>query len=84
MTEEAIYEQLTPIFRDIFDDESIVLTPDTRAADIPDWDSLNHITLVVAQETKFGIKFKSAELEELLNVGQLVHLIQQKLAAQGR
>lgn len=84
MTEEAIYEQLTPIFRDVFDDETIVLTPETRAADIPEWDSLNHITLVVAQETKFGIKFKAAELEEVLNLGHLVALIKQKLAAQGR
>ena len=84
MTEAAIYEQLTPIFRDIFDDDSIVLTPETSASEIPEWDSLNHITLVVAQESKFGVKFKSAELEELLNVGGLVALIQKKLAAQGR
>jgi acyl carrier protein len=75
--------QLTSIFHDLFDDDSIVLTPETTAADIEDWDSFNHINLIVAVEAKFGIKFKTAELDELHNVGHLVHLIEHKLAAKG-
>jgi acyl carrier protein len=80
MTDPEILEQLTQIFRDLFDDDTIVLTPDTTAADVENWDSLNHISITVAVEAKFGIKFKTAELEELLNVGDFVHLIGKKLS----
>ena len=79
MDEGAIYAKLNEIFRDIFDDDSVVLTPDTNADDIPEWDSFNHVNITVACEAAFGIRFKSAELEELSNVGGLVHLIQAKL-----
>lgn len=81
--QQQIYTQLTSIFHDLFDDDSIVLTPETTAADIEDWDSFNHINLIVAIEAKFGIKFKTAELEGLHNVGHLAGLIQQKVAAKG-
>jgi acyl carrier protein len=78
-----IYSQLTSIFHDLFDDDSIVLTPETTAQDVEDWDSFNHINLIVAVEAKFDIKFKTAELEELHNVGHLVQMIERKLAAKG-
>ncbi len=78
MTNEQIYTQLTEIFRDLFDDDSIVLTPETTAADIPGWDSFNHINLIVATEAKFKIKFKTAEIESLRNVGHFVQVIQSK------
>ncbi len=80
MDEAKIYARLNEIFRDIFDDDDIVLTPDTTAADIPEWDSFNHVNISVACETAFGIKFKAAELEELKNVGELVRVIKEKLA----
>ena len=80
MTDSTVLEQLTQIFRDLFDDDSMVLTPETTAADVENWDSLNHIALSVAVESKFGIKFKTAELEELLNVGDFVHLIEKKVS----
>lgn len=76
-----IYRQLTDIFRDVFDDESIVLTPQTTAADIQDWDSANHVNLIVAIEVRLGIKFKTIEVESLHNVGNLVSLVEQKLRA---
>ena len=79
MDEQEIYKKLAEIFRDIFDDESIVLSPTTNAADIPGWDSLRHINITVAAESAFGIRFKAAELEELENVGDLVAAIQSKL-----
>jgi acyl carrier protein len=79
MDEVMIYQKLNQIFRDIFDDESIVLSPSTTAADIPDWDSVNHVNISVATEVAFGIRFNSSELEELHNVGDLVKTIERKL-----
>ena len=81
MDRASIYEQLTEIFRDVFDDDSVVLTPETTAADIHDWDSANHVNLIVAVEVRMKIKFKTVELESLHNVGTLVSLIEQKLRA---
>ncbi len=84
MTEEAILQQLTTVFHQIFDDDSIVLTPTTTADDIAEWDSMNHVSLIVAVEVRFGIKFQTAETEELKNIGDFVSLIQKKTAAQGK
>jgi acyl carrier protein len=78
---DDIYARLTEIFRDVFDDDDIVLTPNTTAADIQDWDSFNHINLIVAIETKFGIKFQTAEIESLKNVGDMVAVIERKIGA---
>lgn len=80
MTSEQIYIQLTEIFRELFDDQSIVLTPETTAADIAEWDSFNHINLIVASEARFGVKFTTAEVESLHNVGQLANAIAAKSA----
>jgi acyl carrier protein len=79
LTTEQIYAKLTDIFRDVFDDDSIVLTPELTAADVPGWDSFNHINLIVATEVAFKIKFKTAELESLRNVGHLVDVIASKV-----
>ena len=84
MQQQEIYAQLTTIFHDVFDDDTLVLTPDLTAASVPEWDSFNHINLIVAVESKFGIKFQTAELESMHTVGHLADLIQSKLAAQGR
>ncbi len=83
MTDAEILQTLTEVFRQIFDDESIVLKPETTANDIGEWDSFNHINIIVAVEERFGIKFQTAETEELKNVGHLVEMIEQKLAAKG-
>jgi acyl carrier protein len=84
MQQHDIYAQLTTIFRDLFDDDTLALTPGLTAADIPDWDSFNHINLIVAVESRFAIKFQTAELESMHTVGHLADLIQSKLAAQHR
>jgi acyl carrier protein len=84
MQQSDIYDQLTTIFRDTLDDDSLVLTPNLSAADVPEWDSFNHINLIVAIESRFKIKFQTAELEQLHTVGHLADLIAKKLAAQGR
>lgn len=82
MTEAEITTKLTVLFHDVFDDDSIVLRPDMTADDVPEWDSLSHVTLVVAAEQAFGIKFRTAEIEELHNVGDFVRLIAAKSAGQ--
>jgi acyl carrier protein len=81
MNTATILEQLTEIFRQIFDNDSIVLTPETTAGDIGEWDSFNHINIIIAVETHFGIKFQTAETEELHNVGSLIELIERKIEA---
>jgi len=78
MTEQEIYRELTSIFRDVFDDEGITIGEATTASDIEGWDSQAHITLVVATEVRFGIRFRTAELEQLRNVGDFVRLIEAK------
>ena len=57
MSREEIYEQLNEVFQDVFDDEDIIVNDETTAEDIEDWDSLEHINLIVAVEKKFSIKF---------------------------
>ena len=75
MTEAAIISELTPLFQEVLDNPGLTLTPDTQASDVPGWDSVAHITLVVVIEQKFGIHFNTAEIEELRNVGDLAKLI---------
>lgn len=77
MTEDT-YAQLTDVFRDVFDDDALVIGPDTTADDVPGWDSQAHISLVVATEMRFGIRFRTAELEGLHKVADLVRLIDEK------
>jgi acyl carrier protein len=79
MGKDEIYERLTQIFRDVFDDDSLLVTAATTADDIEGWDSFNHINLLVATEAAFRIKFKATEIEDLKNVGALVAVIGGKL-----
>jgi acyl carrier protein len=67
------------IMEDVFDVDDLEITSETTAGDIEEWDSLSHIRLVVAIERKFGIRFKNAEIEGLMNVGDLVRTIDAKL-----
>jgi acyl carrier protein len=78
MTDAEIYHQLTEVFHDVFDDPSLVLKPETSAADIPEWTSFIHLNLIVATEDRFGIKVSTAEIERLKNVGDLVALVRAK------
>jgi acyl carrier protein len=79
LSEVEIYRQLATVFAEVFDDDTIELSQETTADDIADWDSFNHVTLVVAIEQRFGIKFGTAEIEGLRNVGEMVALIARKL-----
>ena len=80
MTEAETYAALTDTIRDVFDDDAITIGPETTAADIPEWDSQAHINLVVAVESQFGVRFRTAEFESLRNVGDFVRLIMAKQA----
>ncbi|HEX6957470.1 MAG TPA: acyl carrier protein [Ferrovibrio sp.] len=81
MDEQHVYAALTEIFREIFDDPEIVAAPEMSAKDVPEWDSFNHINIVVAAEMRFGIKFRAAEIDNLRNVGEFVALITRKREA---
>ena len=74
-----IMEELQEIFRDVFDDEELVLTEKTCADDIEDWDSLAQIRLVVAIEKHFNVKFAMEEVEALQDVGGMADLVRSKL-----
>ena len=79
MQSNHLYQELTEIFRDVFDDDTIVLTPETTAVDIDGWDSVAHVNLIVAIEARLGVKFKMSEVESLHNVGQLAGVLEYKV-----
>jgi acyl carrier protein len=72
---EDIYEKLQEIFRDVFDDESIILSPGTTADDIEDWDSMSHITLIAAVEKAFKMRFSVKQVSTMKNVGEMAEII---------
>ncbi|MCR4907567.1 MAG: acyl carrier protein [Lachnospiraceae bacterium] len=76
MDREEIFGQLTEVFRDIFDDDSIELTDETTAADIEEWNSFTHITLISDIEDAFGIRFEMKDVVGLKNVGEMADLIE--------
>ena len=78
MTREYVYEKMNEIFRNVFDDEDILLQDETSAEDIDDWDSLEQINLIVAIENEFSMMFDMAEVADLANVGEMVDLILSK------
>jgi acyl carrier protein len=75
MDEPEIYARLAKIFEDVFDDESIALTPELSAKDVDGWDSLTHIRLLLTVEKAFKTKFTTSEIGKLENLGDLVALI---------
>lgn len=79
MSREEIFEQVQDIFRDVFDDDELEINDLTNAEDIEDWDSLEHINLVINMEKKFSLKFNITEVGELKNVGEMVDLIKRML-----
>jgi len=74
-----ILEQVNEIFKDVLDMEEIQLTELTTANDIEEWDSLNHIHIVVSIEKHFKIRFSSKEIQSWKNVGEMVSCISQKV-----
>ncbi len=78
---QDVVQKLTAIFQDTFDDPGIELFDSMTAADLDDWDSLQHIVLVLAIERKFAVKLNPAEVGKLENVGKMIDLLMAKGAA---
>lgn len=75
MSKEDVFEKVTEIFREVFMDDSIVVTESTNADDIEEWDSLMQMTLLVEIEKKFGMKFAAKEAITMQNAGEMVDII---------
>lgn len=75
---ENIIERLNEVFQNVFDDDEITVDRDTTAADIEDWDSLEHIRLISAVEREFGVKFTMKEVSAMQNVGEMIDIIAER------
>lgn len=78
MDDSEMLSQIESVFHHVLDNPAIRLSAATTAADVEDWDSLNHIQLVVAVEKTFGLKFTSAEIQSWNNVGDMLACIRAK------
>lgn len=74
-----IMNKMQEIFRDVFDDESLVITEATNAEDIDEWDSLTHITILQSVQDEFGVEFSITEIDNMKNVGDMINAIKQKI-----
>lgn len=74
-TKQELLVRLNAVFQDVFDDDDIEINEMTSSEDIPEWDSLMHVTLVVATEREFNVKLNAAEIGKLENVGSLLDLL---------
>ena len=75
MTRNQVYERLDKVFQEVFDDNSITVSDSTTSDDIEDWDSFEHINLVLAIEEEFGFKIPMGKTITLKNVGEMVDII---------
>jgi acyl carrier protein len=73
-----IQDQAQQVFREVFENPTMIITDKTTAADIPEWDSLAHINLIIALENSFGIQFTSEEVTSMANVGDLFRLLERR------
>ena len=78
--QDPILTGLTSVFREVFDDDELVLKPEMTADDVEGWDSLTHIRLILSVQKAFGIKFSPVEMNRLKNVGDLIALTKDKQA----
>lgn len=78
MDRQEIIKRLNEVFRDVFDDENIVVDAETTADDIEDWDSIEHINLISAVEGEFKIRFTMGEVSGMKNVGEMIEIIEQR------
>ena len=77
MTREEGFERLNKVFQEVFDDETIEVNDDTTSEDIDDWDSFEHINLIVAVEEEFSIKIPMGKVVTMKNVGEMADIILQ-------
>ena len=81
MTREEVFERLTEVFRNVFDDDTIELSETTTSKDIEDWDSFEHINLIVAVEKEFSFKVPMGKVTTMKDVGEMVDIILQESGA---
>lgn len=73
-----ILQRLRQVFQDVFDDDQLLVSEETSAADIESWDSLMHVTLCVAVEREFKTRLNTAEIARFANIGGLIDLLEKK------
>jgi acyl carrier protein len=78
MSPKDVHRKLTEVFQDVFDSPALQIGEATTAGDVPGWDSLSHIDLIVAVEKAFGITFTTGEVMSLTNVGDLMRLVERR------
>ncbi|SVC42933.1 uncharacterized protein METZ01_LOCUS295787 [marine metagenome] len=78
MNKNNIKEKLQSVFVDVFDDEDLTISNSTNSDDIEEWDSLNHIALVLSIEKCFNIRFMTGEVQSLNDVGEMIKLLEEK------
>lgn len=81
LTLDGIMTKLEPIFQDVFDLPDLILKAELSAAEIEEWDSLNHVRIISATEDLFSIRFTAEEIENLKCVGEFAQLVTQKLSS---
>lgn len=79
MDRNSIIAKMTDIFRDVLDDDTLVLTEEMTAADVDGWDSLAHMQLISEIEDEFGINFTLGEVNGFKNVGELIASVEKHL-----
>jgi acyl carrier protein len=80
MNREQVLEQLTGVLREVFDNDDLVARPELTARDVAEWDSLNHIRLIVSVEKAFRIKFKTSEVSGFANIAEMAEAVVAHLA----
>lgn len=79
MSDKNLMNQLTEVFRDVFEDDELTISESTTAKDVDGWDSLAHLQLIAAVEEKFGIHFTLGEIQNFANVGEMCDSVEKHL-----
>ena len=80
MSDSATLSRLTPLLRDVFNDDGLIATPDLQSSDVREWDSLGQIRLFFEIEREFSVRFSSTEINSLKSVGEIADVIERKIA----
>jgi acyl carrier protein len=75
-----LMSEVMDVFRDVFEDDNLVVTRETTAADVLGWDSVKHVTLMLNVERRFNIRLSSSEVSDMKNVGDLIAIVERRLA----
>ena len=79
MNRTEIFNKVQEVFREVLEDEELIIKEEYNASDIDEWDSLTHILLVVETEKKFDVKFLSSEIANWKDIGAMISAIQTKI-----